>query len=78
MKKFLFLFISSFYLNAQNFYSLSKANESEVIIDGVIEDKEWLGAKIIPLNIEIEPANNSKSKKNTITCLLYTSPSQRD
>ena len=72
MKKFLILFISSFYLNAQNFYSLSKTNESEVVIDGIIEDKEWLGAQTIPLNIEIEPANNSKSKKNTITYLKYS------
>ena len=72
MNKFFILFISSFYLNAQNFYSLCKTNESEVVIDGIIEDKEWLGAQIIPLNIEIEPANNSKSKKKTITYLKYS------
>ena len=75
MKFFFFLFITSFYLSAQNFYSLSKTDDSEVIIDGVIEDNEWLGAKIIPLNIEVEPANNLKSNKNTIAYLKYSQKS---
>jgi len=73
MNKYLFIFlIIPAFLKAQEFFSLRKTKSELIKVDGIMGEVEWSNSIIIPLDIEIEPANNKPSKKKTLAHLTYT------
>ncbi|MDA9879445.1 carbohydrate binding family 9 domain-containing protein [Flavobacteriaceae bacterium] len=71
--KVFILTIFSFQLSlSQNEYQPKKLNNSEIIIDGKLSPNEWENATPIELNFEINPGNNSPSKKKTTAYIAYT------
>ena len=73
MNKYLFIFfISPLFLLSQEFFSLKKTKSEIIKVDGIISEGEWSNASVIPLDIEIEPANNKPSKKKTLAYVTFT------
>ena len=68
----LFIISTINYSFSQESYKLIKTDEDEIIIDGIIEKEEWKNAKLVDLNIEIEPSYNTKAKIKTIGYLTYS------
>ena len=71
-KSFLILFISINSLKAQDSYDLVKSNPNSIIIDGKINKEEWKNAKLVDLDLEIEPSYNTKSKIKTTGYITYS------
>ena len=69
---FLVLFISITSLKAQDSYDLIKSDPNSIIIDGKINNEEWKNAKLVDLNLEIEPGYNTKSKLKTTGYITYS------
>ena len=59
-------------LVAQEFFSLKKTKSDYIKVDGILSQGEWSNARIIPLDIEIEPANNKPSEKKTLAYVTYS------
>ena len=58
------------YKNDKNYFP-NKINDNTIIIDGLIEDKEWEKAKIIKDFIQASPHYGSTPTKNTNIRVLY-------
>ncbi len=75
MKLFIHVFLFFLMINysfSQETYELIKTDENEMIIDGIIEKEEWRNAKLVHLNIEIEPSYNTEAQIKTIGYLTYS------
>ena len=73
MNKYLFIIlIIPSILVAQEFFSLKKTKSDYIKVDGILSQGEWSNARIIPLDIEIEPANNKPSEKKTLAYVTYS------
>jgi len=59
-------------IQAQDYYELNKTDPNNIIIDGQIDKEEWKNAKLVDLNIEIEPSYNTKAQIKTIGYLTYS------
>ena len=50
----------------------NKIDESQIIIDGIISEKEWENAISVDLDYEVNPGNNIIPKEKTKVYLLYS------
>lgn len=71
-KYLLLLLLTPLIVSSQQFFSLVKSKNENIIVDGIFSDGEWSNATIIPLEVEIEPANNELSKKKTLAYVTYS------
>ena len=68
----IFLFFSLFKLLSQDTFIVNKIDSGDIQIDGDLSESVWQNAKIIPIEFEIEPANNVPTMKKTLVYILYS------
>ena len=56
----------------QDTYNPPKLDNAEIVIDGVIDNKEWEGAQKIILDYEVNPGNNITPEENTTAYITYS------
>ena len=66
------LFFSLFKLLSQDTFKVNKIDSGDIQIDGDLSESVWQNAKIIPIEFEIEPANNVPTMKKTLVYILYS------
>ena len=71
-KGFFILFLIINTLKAQDSYDLIKSEPNSIIIDGKINKEEWKNAKIVDLDLEIEPSYNTKANVKTTGYITYS------
>jgi hypothetical protein len=71
-KGFFILFLVINTLKAQDSYDLIKSEPNSIIIDGKINKEEWKNAKIVDLDLEIEPSYNTKANVKTTGYITYS------
>ena len=71
-KGFFVLFLIINTLKAQDSYDLIKSEPNSIIIDGKINKEEWKNAKIVDLDLEIEPSYNTKANVKTTGYITYS------
>ncbi len=71
-KGFFILFLIINTLKAQDSYDLIKSEPNSIIIDGKINKEEWKNAKIVDLDLEIEPNYNTKANVKTTGYITYS------
>jgi len=74
MKKILSLFLILITITcySQQEFNLIKSNDSSILIDGNISDKEKSSSLIVPIEYEQEPGDNTPSKLKTDVYVTYT------
>jgi hypothetical protein len=70
--RIIFFFFLSHFIFGQNQYQPQKSHPSKIILDGKLSPKEWENAKLIELNYEVNPGNNSSAQKKTLGYITYT------
>ena len=71
-KGFFILFLIINTLKAQDSYDLINSAPNSIIIDGKINKEEWKNAKIVDLDLEIEPNYNTKANVKTTGYITYS------
>lgn len=67
----LFLLVICF-VYGQDTYNPKKLQAPEILIDGIIESKEWKGAQKVILDYEVNPGNNIPPEEKTTAYILYS------
>ena len=67
----LFLLVICF-VYGQDTYNPKKLQAPEILIDGIIESKEWKGAQKIILDYEVNPGNNIPPEEKTTAYIVYS------
>ena len=67
----LFLIIVSL-AYGQDIYTPPKLDNPEIIVDGIISEKEWENAIVVDLDYEVNPGNNIRPKEKTKVYVLYS------
>ena len=65
------ILFSSFNYSQEKFIP-NKIDEGQIIIDGIISEKEWKNAINVDLDYEVNPGNNITPKEKTKTYILYS------
>ena len=63
------ILFSSFNYSQEKFIP-NKIDEGQIIIDGIISEKEWKNAINVDLDYEVNPGNNITPKEKTKTYIL--------
>ncbi len=70
---FIFLYLLTGILaQGQDKFIPSKLIDSQILVDGIIQSKEWEGSEIIILDYEVNPGNNIPPKEKTTAYITYT------
>ncbi|MFL2598591.1 MAG: hypothetical protein ACJ0P4_12020 [Flavobacteriaceae bacterium] len=67
----LFLLVICF-VYGQDTYNPKKLQAPEILIDGIIESKEWKGAQKVILDYEVNPGNNIPPEEKTTAYIVYS------
>ena len=61
-----------FLVRGQDIYKPQKLKNTDILIDGIINNNEWYKAEKVILDYEVNPGNNITPKENTTAFITYT------